>query len=316
MSEIKIFVSHRIDRNSVLIQNPLYIPIRCGAVFDEKDPRGLLGDDTGDNISPKRQTFCEFTVQYWVWKNVQADYYGLCHYRRYLSFAKKRYPVNEHHMVHLKALLPQDKHRYGLLNRKRMQRIIEDYDIIASEPAPVCKIPTPAGPQKTVREMWDAHDGTFFEKSTIDLMFRLIDELSPEYSVSAREYFAGNYHRGYNCYVLRRELFDRLCQFQFPILFELERRLDMSGYNDSMKRTPGYVGEMLYGIFLYHVITRERWKVKELQLVFIDDVECPTTALEWIWRQLRYGGERLLRAIIDPVLPLGSPGREWIKKQF
>ena len=36
MSDIKIFVSHRIDLNSEIIQNPLYIPVRCGAVFDEK----------------------------------------------------------------------------------------------------------------------------------------------------------------------------------------------------------------------------------------------------------------------------------------
>ena len=96
---IKIFVSHRIDLNSELIQNPLYVPVRCGAVFDDKNPRGLAGDDTGDSISQRRMTFCEFTVQYWAWKNAEADYYGLCHYRRYLSFAKKRYPVNDNSKV-------------------------------------------------------------------------------------------------------------------------------------------------------------------------------------------------------------------------
>lgn len=30
--DIKIFVSHRIDQDSITIDNPLYIPVRCGAV--------------------------------------------------------------------------------------------------------------------------------------------------------------------------------------------------------------------------------------------------------------------------------------------
>lgn len=84
MDDIKIFVSRRIDTNSTLINNPLYFPVRCGAVFDNSGSPAYAGDNTGDNISDRRNSFCEFTVQYWAWKNVKADYYGLCHYRRYL----------------------------------------------------------------------------------------------------------------------------------------------------------------------------------------------------------------------------------------
>ena len=316
MGGIKIFVSHRIDLNSELIPNRLYVPVRCGAVFDEENPRGLPGDDTGDNISEKRMTFCEFTVQYWAWKNMEADYYGLCHYRRYLLFTDRRFRTNVHNMVQLRGFLPHDMWRYGLMDADRMERIITQYDIVTSEPAPVCRIPTSEGPQKTVRQMWEAHDGIFFEKSSIQLMFDLIDELTPEYSRSSREYFEGEYHRGYNCYVMRKELFDRLCRFQFPIMFELERRLDMSGYDAGMKRTPGYIGEMLYGVFLHHVITREHWRVKEVQLLFFDNAERPTTTVGWLRRYFRYGGDRLLRALIDPVFPVGSAGREKIKAFF
>ena len=89
--DIKIFVSHRIDLDSETIDNPLYIPVRCGAVYDERENVTMLGDDTGDNISEKRNSFCELTVLYWAWKNVKADYYGLCHYRRYLSFSSVNY---------------------------------------------------------------------------------------------------------------------------------------------------------------------------------------------------------------------------------
>ena len=61
---IKIFVSHRIDLDSQTIDNPLFVPIRCGAVYDEREGITMLGDDTGDNISEKRTSFCELTVLY------------------------------------------------------------------------------------------------------------------------------------------------------------------------------------------------------------------------------------------------------------
>ena len=37
--DVKIFVSRRIDIDSVLVDNPLYVPVRCGAVFDKENPR-------------------------------------------------------------------------------------------------------------------------------------------------------------------------------------------------------------------------------------------------------------------------------------
>ena len=88
--DIKIFVSHRIDMEAETIDNPLYVNVRCGAVFDKRENVEMLGDNTGDNISEKRESFNELTVMYWAWKNVEADYYGLCHYRRHFSFAEKK----------------------------------------------------------------------------------------------------------------------------------------------------------------------------------------------------------------------------------
>lgn len=316
MADIKIFVAHRIDLNSELISNPLYFHMRCGAVYDNENCQSIMGDNTGDNISKRRISFCEFTVQYWAWKNAKADYYGLCHYRRYLAFTEKRYPVNEHNMIYLNAMLPMDKHRYGLLDSERMQSIISKYDIITSEPAPVCSIPTPNGTKKTVREMWNAHDGKLFKQDSIDLMLDLIKQLAPEYNQAAQEYLAGPLHRGYNCYVMKKELFDRLCQFQFPIMFALERQLDITGYTQEMLRTPAYIGEMLYGIFLYHVTTYEKWSVKELQMLFICHTERPMGMWQFLLWQMRHNIERCVKKILDPVLPIGSNRRQILKRLF
>lgn len=316
MSDIKIFVSHRIDINSELIDNPLYVPVRCGAVFDKKNPMGILGDDTGDNISEKRMSFCEFTVQYWAWKNVEADYYGLCHYRRYLSFSDKRFRTDEYNMIHSAQLTPAQKKRIGILGERKMRDLIEQYDIVTSEYATARKIPLPGKRAETVRELWDAHDGIFFEKYVIDEMFSIIADMFPEYSESAREYFTGKLHRGFNCYVMKKELFYRMCEFQFPIMEVISRRIDTTNYTQTMQRTPAFIGEMLYGIFIYHVSTREKAKAKELQLAFFASTDRIKGKFDLFSRYLRYGVDKVVRAVVDPILPKGSARREKVKDVY
>ena len=63
--------------------DPLYLPLHVGA--EGKEPFGFTGDNTGDHISAKNPTFCELTGLYWAWKNLDADYIGLAHYRRHFG---------------------------------------------------------------------------------------------------------------------------------------------------------------------------------------------------------------------------------------
>lgn len=313
--DIKIFVSRRIDVDSVVVDNPLYVPVRCGAVFDKENPRGLLGDDTADNISNKRGSFCEFTVQYWAWKNVRVDYCGLCHYRRYLSFEKREYRTGDHGLVPCAVLSPGNMERFGLLNGEAMSEEIAQYDLVIPQPAPVERMPLPHGKARTVRQLWEAHGGIFFEKKVIDRMFFLIEELAPEYSAAAKEYFRGNLHRGYNCYVMKRELFDRLCRFQFPIMEALERELDTTDYTAEMRRTPAYVGEMLFGIFLHQVLNHERWRASQRQLVLFGETRVMSRPALAKW-YINYGLDRAVRAVAKPFFPLGSRRREACKTVY
>lgn len=68
----------------------LYTPIQAGAAIHP--PLGLMRDDTGENISAKNGSYCELTVLYWMAHNVDADWYGLCHYRRYFSLRRTGCP--------------------------------------------------------------------------------------------------------------------------------------------------------------------------------------------------------------------------------
>lgn len=61
----------------------VYMPLHVGA--EGKEPLGYTPDNTGDNISAKNSNYCELTGLYWAWKNLECQYIGLCHYRRYFG---------------------------------------------------------------------------------------------------------------------------------------------------------------------------------------------------------------------------------------
>jgi len=312
--DIKIFVSHRIDIKSQLVNNPIFQQVRCGAAFDKQNPMNIAGDDTLDNISEKRLSFCEFTVQYWAWKNAEADYYGLCHYRRFLSFASKRYKTNEFNMIFKQMLLPSSAKKFNLTSFKKMKDMIEPYDIVALEPADVRRIYSCEGYKNTVRELWLSNKGIFFEEYIVDLLFELIKEFYPEFLKSAAEYFDGIYHRGYNCFVMKKDLFYRMCKFQFDIMFEAEKRIDTTGYTTTMHRTPAFMGEMLFGIFVYHVTKYENVKIKDLQLIFFSDTSSSNSLIKNYAKCFIYWFVHLLGKASLPFFPYWSKRREVVKK--
>ena len=314
--KIEIYVSHRIDLNSQLVNNPLYKNMRCGAVFDDKNPMNIAGDDTGDNISERRMSFCEFTVQYWAWKNSDADYIGLCHYRRYLSFAEKRYKLNEFGLIPIFLLTEKQMKKFGLLDSEKMAETIRQYDLLIPEPARMEYYPTPKGKVKNIRELWEANDNHLIKSEVLDKLLSLIDELSPEYSISAREYFAGDRHFGYNCYVMRRDLFCKLCEFQFPILFAVEKWLKTRHYREDFPRIPGYVGEILFGIFVYQMTVLECVRVKKLQLVLFKNTTQSNSVIERVWLCIRCVALGAIWKLSVLIFPLGSKRRMWAKRHW
>ena len=82
-NNVKIFVCYH--KNTPIYKSECIIPIHVGKANTELE-LDMIKDNTGDNISERNASWCELTALYWIWKNVQADYYGLFHYRRFLNF--------------------------------------------------------------------------------------------------------------------------------------------------------------------------------------------------------------------------------------
>ncbi|WP_302145528.1 DUF4422 domain-containing protein [Dialister invisus] len=267
-------------------------------------------------MSSKRNSYCEFTVQYWAWKNEVADYYGLCHYRRYLTFSDKRFPTNLLNVIAESFLNKKSIKKYDLLNEIKMKKIIKSYDAVVNEAADVRFIPTPQGIKQTVFEHWAAHDGVFLDKRVLLILLEKIKELFPEYYESAQSYLSGNMHRGYNCYVMKRVLFFQMCEFQFGILFALEKELERNTYINKLERTLGYLGEIMYGIFIYHLQHTKRYKIKEVQLVYFEQTAEAGNGFYHFWQETLIWLKLHFENVGYVLLPKASKRRDFIKKIY
>ena len=272
--DIKIFVSHRIDLDSETIDNPLYVNVRCGAVYDKRENIDMLGDDTGDNISEKRESFSELTVMYWAWKNVEADYYGLFHYRRYFSFSgEKPKEVNVAGLYCEKYLSNKSINKYQLNNIEIMTNMISQYDGIYMEPVDVQKVLTPKGYKKNVKDHFISYD-VFIEAKYIDLALEYIKEKYPKIYPYAINYLNKPKHIGYNVFILKKELFFEYCTFLFDILNHNEKKtlIDSEYYCPLQYRSPAFLAELLNGIYATYLMEKQ-YKIKSLPLIFFNNTE-------------------------------------------
>lgn len=260
--DIKIFVSHRIDLDSETIHNPLYIPVRCGAVYDEREGVTMLGDDTGDNISKKRESYCELTVQYWAWKNIKADYYGLCHYRRYLSFEEDESREKDAFNHITERFMDEDAVQNNKLTESEMRSTIEKYDIISSVPMNLDEVLD----NVTVHDSLKLNRNTY-DISAIDLFLKILKRKFPEYSEAAEQYMKGTEWRAWNCFIMKKDLFDRYCFVLFSVLDVVEKKLVTSRYNQEQMRQFGYMGEIWGGIFYLYLKDDPSVKKKTLPIV-------------------------------------------------
>ncbi len=210
--------------------NPIYQPLHVGR--EGKSFLGYPGDNTGNHISDKNPNYCELTGIYWVWKNDStSDYVGTAHYRRYL--------LKDHENV---------------LSETDIHCILEKYDVITT------KLLT------LDYSYYDAfHDR--HNQRDLDITGDVILELYPEYYPLYQKLVHENRTYFANMFVMKKQLFHEYCQFLFDILFEVEKRVDLSGYDNYQKRLFGFISEFL----LYVWTTYHAYRVYHCQVGMISE---------------------------------------------
>ncbi|WEV65980.1 MULTISPECIES: DUF4422 domain-containing protein [unclassified Bifidobacterium] len=219
-------------------------------------------DDEGENISEKNPMYCELTTQYWAWKNVDADYYGFCHYRRYFDFSDVKHEENAYGEVMDSYIDQAALNKYGI-NDETIQRIVPGYDVITTPFGDLRRI---IDQHKTPTAVW--HAATQLHDDDLKRMRDIIGKLQPEYLKDADTFLNGNSSCFCNMFIMKKEIFFDYCEWIFPILEEFERETDMSKYSKEALRTPGHLAERLLNIYLlHHKRVGTDWKMKELQCV-------------------------------------------------
>ena len=200
-------------------EDPMYLPLHVGRAGKDLD-LGFQGDDTGDNISEKNPSFCELTGLYWAWKNLDADYIGLSHYRRYFRGHKGR-----------------DKWSC-ILSGSEARALLRDADVVLPKPRNYFI--------ETVYDQYvHAHPA-----APLDLALELASKTGPAYARAAQALKTKRKTHIYNMFLMKREIFDGYCRWLFNILFEVERQVDVSGYSSYDRRVFGFLAERLLDVYL------------------------------------------------------------------
>ena len=271
MKNIKIAVA--CHKPSVLPTNALLMPVQVGSAIAARRMEGMQHDDEGENISAKNPQYCELTAQYWAWKNVEADYYGLCHYRRFLCFRDVDAPRNLRDQIESSAITPFTLARFGLEDEAEMRAVIEANDIVCGPLQNVAKLYTPRGNQPTALRHWTAHDRALIMTEDLTHMLESLETVSPEIGAAAREYLDGKQFLGFNCFVMRRELFRQMCAIEFAVLEKLEEKVDLTHYNQQLARIYGFMGEIICSSYIYWIEKSGKYKVCHLPLVYFNHTD-------------------------------------------
>lgn len=260
-SRVQILIS--CHKPADYLKTEVFQPIQVGAEGKTELP-GMLHDNTGENISADNPMYCELTAQYWAWKNLDLDYYGFCHYRRYFNLSDEQYSEDAYGNI-LEDYLTEQTVRKYCLNDETVRKLTDQYDIIVTERKDLRKMPE--GFTSSI-DHYRRADHLHLEDYR--LMLHIIDEKFPEYSESAHEFAKGHISCFCNMYILKKDLFFEYCEWMFAVLKEFCRRRNMSRYSTEALRTPGHLSERLFNIFLIQVLKKHPdLRVKEVQCVAI-----------------------------------------------
>lgn len=222
-------------------EDNMYLPVHVGA--EGKTSLGYQQDNEGENISTKNPYFCELTGLYWAWKNLDAEYIGLSHYRRHLTTKNK--------------LFKGKKSRFDfVITEEQVQNILEKTDIIL-----------PKKREYFIETLYSHYEHTLHIE-TLDEARKIIEEKYPEYIEEFDKLKSRTSAHMFNMFIMKKEILNEYCTWLFDILFELEKRIDASKYDSFHARFFGRVSELLLDVWL----NKNGLSYEEVGLIDIENI--------------------------------------------
>lgn len=189
MDKLKILIA--CHKKTAVYADDVYTPIQVGKALHPDLDLGYICDNTGDNISSKNASYCELTAQYWGWKNIDCEYIGLAHYRR---FFEPKFTADN------------------------VEQLLGEGDVILGKPFHFgCSID----------QFWMSK----LIPEDVTILYLILKKYYPMDFLHAEKYLTGNLFYPCNMFVCKKELFDAFAQWQFDVLGKVEQVLPLSNYS-------------------------------------------------------------------------------------
>lgn len=224
--------------NTEIINDPLYELLHTGRAFDKQIFTGVRGDDTGDNISYRKDTYDGLlTGMYWIWKNTNYDYKGICSYRGYLGMDNQ--PVS---LAKVKMLFEE-----------------KGYDFVAAR----------LELKYNVSKNFEVGQQAFYYHYLHNPLAYTEKIISSRYPYMLEAYWYCMQHQIINyrhTFIARKQYFDAYAEWVFDFIHEYERYAKEINYTIG-PRFFGYLIERLERVWLLY----KGINLIELPIVFVSD---------------------------------------------
>ena len=224
--------------------NHLYVPMNTGnlkGTNDWCDKHLSYETDLKYNIAHLNSKLNEMTAIYAYWKNLMkdADYIGFNHYRRLFKIEDLN-----------------DIAEYDIIDAKPIPMVF-NMSYFTRSPIPNC-VPTDIKNGYAIChkiEDWNKME-CLLKKTPYYVDF---EEWSKQNSLTSP----------CNMFIMKKKIFEDYCKFIFPILFELEKQVDLTGYDNYQKRQISFLAERLTSLFIYSK-KNQGYRVKSLEPLYFE----------------------------------------------
>ena len=224
----------------------LYVPINSGNLavpvkseFARKHVR--FEDEMKDNISHLNPKLNEMTAIYAYWKNLMkdADYIGFNHYRR---------------LFRIEDL--DDIAEYDVIDAKPIPMVF-NMSYFTGSPIPNF-VPTDVKNGYAIchkLEDWNKMEA-LLKKTPYYADF---EEWSRQNSLTSP----------CNMFVMKKNIFEEYCNFVFPILFDLEQKINLESRDGYQRRALAFISERLTSLFIYSK-KNQGYRVKSIEPLYFE----------------------------------------------
>ncbi len=269
-----LMTAHHKKDDYIDISKKYFDPIQVGGALTDTD-LGIVTDASGENISAKNRSYCELTAYYWAWKNCDAEYIGLMHYRRIFTvkpFLKQRISNT---ISFLSRVI-----RYGIkgggaelcLSRRIKAKQSDAEELSAGLKAFIMG----ADFDMILPKKQYYHHVTMEEnycmvhnREDFDIMKKAVSGMYPDMTAAMGKCVRSNSFYSYNMMIMKKDLYQKYCEMLFSVLADVESRINISDRSDYQKRVFGFLSERMLNFFVQHMKDTQNIKIIELDAVFL-----------------------------------------------